>query len=109
MTHIEKAKKIVDSEVFNLANSLVNHIFATSDLDDEDVEFFNEYPLDEDGNRDVENPQEVMQWFIVSSWLAHNLIKEGEPVLQAYNVFFWGRTCVGQSLEMDHVLQRIAA
>lgn len=51
--------------------------------------------------------QEVMQWFVVTEWLADHLKRIGEPVLSTNNHKLWGRTCCGQSIELDGTFQEI--
>lgn len=66
--------------------------------------YYNEYI---EHLRDQQEMQDVMQWFIVSDWLASKLIEIGEPVLSTDNHTLWGRTCYGQSLELDGTLQKV--
>jgi len=53
-------------------------------------------------------PQEIYQWWIVSDWLADKLEQHGEPVLRNNFGVWWGRTCCGQAIESDGVIQDIA-
>lgn len=60
-------------------------------------------------NRDEPPIQEVMQFWLVSDWLADKLEAIGAPVARdilGFNV--WGRTECGQALTMDHHLSRVA-
>lgn len=57
--------------------------------------------------RDNQEIQEIFQWFIVSNWLADKLESIGEPVLYTDNHALWGRTCYGQSIELDGTLQKV--
>ncbi len=52
---------------------------------------------------------EILQWFLVDSWLCGQLDAIGEPTIDNDYGFWWGRTCCGQELIMDGTLQRIAA
>ena len=70
-------------------------------------EDYTEYGSFMDELRDQQEPQEVFQWFIVDNWLASKLIEHGEPVLETENHFIWGRTCCGQSIELDGTFQEI--
>jgi hypothetical protein len=54
-----------------------------------------------------DEPQDIMQWFIVSNWLAGKLEAIGEPVLHTDSCTLWGRTCCGQSIELDGTIQKI--
>lgn len=66
--------------------------------------YFNEFIQE---LQDAQEMQEVMQWFIVSDWLASKLEEIGEPVLHTDNHRLWGRTCCGQSIELDGTLQKV--
>lgn len=55
-----------------------------------------------------EEPQEVFEWWAVSNWLASQLEEQGEPILKNEYGTWWGRTCTGQSISMDYVIQEIA-
>ena len=52
--------------------------------------------------------EEVMQWWLVDSWLAGQLGEIGEPIIDNDYGPWWGRTCCGQGVLMDGTLQRIA-
>lgn len=66
--------------------------------------YFNEFV---EKLKDEAREQEVMQWFIVSGWLADKLEKIGQPVLRTDNHTLWGRCCYGQSIELDGTLQKV--
>jgi hypothetical protein len=57
---------------------------------------------------DMAEPEEVYEWWLVSRQLARSLVQVGECVL--YNDYgcWWGRTCTGQAILMDGVMQRVA-
>lgn len=57
----------------------------------------------------TDNPQEVYQWFRVSSWLLKKLRDIGQPVLDNDYGEWWGRTCCGQSIVQDGTIQEVAA
>ena len=69
---------------------------------EKDVEFDswqNLYELDDDGEG---TPVEIMEYYIVSDWLANHLLGLGEPILiDHFCVNFWGRTTTGQSIDCD--------
>ena len=54
-----------------------------------------------------QEPQEILEWWIVTNWLADKLKAIGEPILEAYGTIWWGRTCSGQAISMDYTIQRI--
>jgi hypothetical protein len=62
-----------------------------------------------DAVRDVAEPKEVYEWWLVSSYLAGELSAIGEPIIDNGAGYWWGRTCTGQAIKMDGTLQEIAA
>lgn len=52
---------------------------------------------------------DVMEWWLIDSWLAERLKREGEVVIEEYGCCWWGRLASGQSICMDSVIQKIAA
>ena len=54
-------------------------------------------------------PQEIYEYWIVSSWLGEKLRQAGEPVLErSCSGWIWGRTCTGQAIYLDSVIRDIA-
>lgn len=52
---------------------------------------------------------EALEHWIVSDWLAHKLEEWGQLVtLDFLGLTIWGRTCSGQAIYLDHVIQEIA-
>lgn len=58
--------------------------------------------------RDNAEPAAIYEWWLVTDWLCGQLRAIGEPVLEAGDSHYWGRTCTGQGYLMDGTLQRIA-
>lgn len=55
-----------------------------------------------------EYQQEILEYWLVSDWLADKLIEHGEPVAKdIHGLTVWGRTCSGQAIYMDGVIARI--
>jgi hypothetical protein len=54
---------------------------------------------------DFENYPEIYQWFSCSDYLIYKLEEYGECTLDGE---YWGRTCCGQSITLDRVIQKIA-
>lgn len=52
-------------------------------------------------------PAEIFEWWIVSDWLADKLEVHGEPILKSDYGTWWGRTCSGQAISMDSVIEDI--
>ena len=75
-------------------------------MDEEEIDGLKAYRETVSDNAE---PQEVYEWWLVSSWLAGQLKEIGEPVLDNDYGYWWGRTCTGQGMIMDGTLQEIAA
>lgn len=56
----------------------------------------------------TEEGTEIFEWYRVTDWLAEELINIEEPVLDNDYGTWWGRTCCGQSIEMDGTIQKVA-
>lgn len=54
-----------------------------------------------------ENPQEIFEWWVVSDWLLEKLEDKGQPVLKTDFGSWWGRTCTGQAILLDSVIEEI--
>jgi hypothetical protein len=52
-----------------------------------------------------DRPQDVFEWWHVSGQLIYWLEQKGEPVLADHHL--WGRTCTGQAIYMDSVIEEI--
>lgn len=50
---------------------------------------------------------EVLEWWLVSDWLAVKLAEQGEVVINDYGCCWWGRTTSGQAVYMDWVIAQI--
>lgn len=59
--------------------------------------------------RDNAEPQEPLEWWLVSQWLAEDFDEIGEPLIRNGYGDWWGRTTSGQSMIMDGTLQQVAA
>lgn len=53
-------------------------------------------------------PQDVLEWWLVSSYLASELEERGEPIATDGHSHWWGRTCSGQAILLDGIMQQIA-
>ena len=53
-------------------------------------------------------PQEIMEWWLITQWMYEKLRDKGEPILNYANFnYWWGRTCTGQAIMLDGVIDRI--
>ena len=57
--------------------------------------------------KDNQEPQEIYEWWLISDWLEIKLKLHGQPVLSNEYGRWWGRTCTGQSIVLDRVIEDI--
>jgi hypothetical protein len=57
-------------------------------------------------NLDTE-PQEIYEWWIVTSYLYEQLQNKGEPVIEWCGLHLWGRGTSGQAILLDSVISDI--
>lgn len=56
-----------------------------------------------------EEPNDILEWWLISEWLYDKLEEAGEPVYTPNDFnYFWGRGTSGQSISMDYIIQKIA-
>tara|TARA_R100000773_G_scaffold44455_1_gene45669 strand:- start:1089 stop:1427 length:339 start_codon:yes stop_codon:yes gene_type:complete len=91
----QEIKTLLDRELKVLANELGNELF----LDALESGYVDNYECDEE----YEEYPEVMQWWIVSDWLADKLREDNEVVMESKGLMFWGRCGYGYALECDFV------
>lgn len=80
----------VDKNKFEMNFELLRDVDDTKIEDEEDYEY------------------DVLQYFIVSSWLFDRLQEKNEQIFDFGTCYVWGRTTFGQSTTLDVVLQKIA-
>jgi len=55
------------------------------------------------------DPEEALEHWIVSSWLADKLEAEGEMIVRGFlGLTIWGRTTTGMAISHDYVIEKIA-
>lgn len=109
----------------DIYSRLEEKLDALSDCDLEDDKAMNEYAEVEDRmnsfesdfvdhyvdtineleSMDFDDYPEIFQWFEVDNYIIRKLDEHGEAVLDGC---YWGRQCYGQSITLDHVIQKIA-
>ena len=50
---------------------------------------------------------DVLEWWLIDSWLAERLKQQGEVVIEEYGCYWWGRSTSGQAICLDSVIQSI--
>lgn len=112
----EKLRQFVSREVYCCQSSLVDYLLQQGIFNYEDIENLmksEEELLDEGYTKqqiedgDTDNIKEIFEWWIVSSFLEKDLREQGEPLLVTDYGTWWGRTCTGQAILLDGVIERI--
>ena len=89
------AQQIVDDMILDNQNLVIEELMKHDDCIRDELE-----NCDED--------TDVLEWWLVTSYLADMLKDNGEVILAAYDCHWWGRQTSGQGLSMDWVIQKIA-
>ena len=58
--------------------------------------------------QNLDENSEVLEWWLVTPYMAELLKEKGEVILSDYGCYWWGRQTSGQALYMDGVIQEIA-
>lgn len=88
-----------DASTSDLRKSLKD---ALSDAGSDDVQqFCDNYDVDPETN-------EVLEHWVVSDWFAGKLAEKGETTGELFGLTIWGRTCSGQAILLDSVVEEIA-
>ena len=54
-----------------------------------------------------EDMQEIFEWWLCDDWMLEKLEERGEPILKTDFGSWWGRTCTGQAILLDSVIENI--
>lgn len=92
-------ENFVSREVYYCQSALVEELLSKEIISYDD--FVNLY------DEETEEYQEIYEYWIVSEWLSAKLKKEGEPVVKSNFGTWWGRTCTGQAIMLDYVIEKI--
>lgn len=93
MKNIDKsARQLVENCVIKNQTSLVEILLSSGMFADEI------YPTDA-----------ILEWWLVDSWLAEQLLQHGEVVITDYGCHWWGRQSSGQAVWLDGVIREISA
>ena len=58
--------------------------------------------------QNFDDSSKVLEWWLVTPYMADMLKEKGEVILSDYDCYWWGRTTSVQALYMDGVIQEIA-
>ena len=128
----EKLRDFVNKEVYCSQTMLIDELLKNGTLDygdivnyyanlDEEVdEAIKDIMADDDSLSEEEAekqaiddlkadqlPQEIFEWWVVSDFLAGRLEANDEPILKSDFGTWWGRTCNGQAILLDGVIEKI--
>ena len=88
----ERAKRITDIHVLWGQSTVIEEMIRANLISEEYL-----YPFVDD----------VMEWWLIDSWLAERLKEQGEVIIEEYGCYWWGRQSSGQAIYMDSVIQEI--
>ena len=87
-------KQLVDQHVLYEQNYVINELLKQEVISYDSIHNFDE---------------EVLEWWLVTEWLAEYLKAEGETIIEDLDCCWWGRRCSGQAIYMDAVMTQICA
>ena len=99
----------LDANIISYANDLVQTLMSNELVSWDDMSNLYEPVVREDFQSDEEytealenqEPQEIMQWFIVTEEAYNKFKSVGYPVFRFKELYFYGRTGCGQALVLD--------
>jgi hypothetical protein len=92
-TNLSYIKEWLEKNIYTCVDEHLNMLMRKEILTIDDIENFYK--------SNKEEPQEVYQWLQGSEW-AYKVFKAyGIPVVKCNEIYFIGRLCYGQSMEMD--------
>ena len=101
----DNCRRLVDSHVYQNVSYLVQELSKDEKYMDELLEVQVNY-TDNEGCH-LPYPEEALEHWLVSSWLAERLREEGEMVVDFMDLTIWGRTTSGQAICIDTVIEDI--
>lgn len=91
-----------------LNQSLENNNEAPFDYEDIQNLYYTEH--DEDViNKEAEDGdmKEIFEWYLIDSYLADELEKHKEIIINTALTHYWGRQCCGQAIFLDSIIKKI--
>ena len=82
----ERAKRITDIHVLWGQSTVIEELIQAGKIDEEYL-----YPF---------NGDEVLEWWLVTPWLAERLKEQGEIIIDELGCRWWGRLTSGQAIYM---------
>ena len=99
----DNCRRLVDNHVYHNVSYLVQELSKQEQYMDDLMEVqvnYNSNPIEGE-------PEEALEHWLVSDWLASRLREEGEMVIDFLDLTIWGRTTSGQAICMDSVIEDI--
>ena len=100
VTTQDNCRRLVDEHVYHNVSYLVQELSKDEKYMDDLLEVQVQF-------NDEDYPDEALEHWLVSAWLAHRLREEGEMVIDFMNLTIWGRTTSGQAIYIDSVIEDI--
>ena len=85
-----------------MTDSDILNYFGSYDEDMSDQELIDE------ARNNGEDMNEIFEWYLVSDWFLERLREINEPIIDNDYGEYWGRCCTGQSIYLDHNIQKLA-
>ena len=92
-TDYMNAQRVVQNCVLKNQSTVIEELIQAGKIDEEYL-----YPF---------NGDEVLEWWLVTPWLAERLKEQGEIIIDKLGCRWWGRLTSGQAIYMDGVIQEI--
>lgn len=86
------ARRVVQNCVLKNQSTVIEEMIRANLISEEYL-----YPFADD----------VMEWWLIDSWLAERLKEQGEIIIEEYGCYWWGRQSSGQAIYMDCIIQEI--
>ena len=86
------ARRVVQNCVLKNQSTVIEEMIRANLISEEYL-----YPFADD----------VMEWWLIDSWLAERLNEQGEIIIEELGCRWWGRLTSGQAIYMDGVIQEI--
>ena len=99
----DNCRRLVDNNVYYNISHLISELSGQNKYSDELLDVcinYNNDPFDD-------CPEEALEHWIISEWLAKRLKAEGEMVIGFMGLTIWGRTTSGQAIYIDAVIEDI--
>ena len=96
----DNCRRLVDNHVYHNVSYLVQEL-------SKDEKYSNDLMEDQVQFNDEDYPDEALEHWLVSNWLAERLREEGEMVIDFMDLTIWGRTTSGQAICIDTVIEDI--